>query len=309
MKRTDLHRPSAIVPADYDFVACFYHGEPGMNIAEVQILRAHMDRTGGKFAYIERESGGCDICGARCVNTARFHHVPSNTYIVTGLDCAAKMEIGDPMHFKSWRKRIAAGLKTMRGKLKAQRTLEDAGLARAWVIYIADIERRSHDYTGPATASLPKQEVTICDIVHKIVQYGEPSEGQARYLHSLLRQIDERPALEAKRKAEADAALPVPQTDKRVKIEGKIISTKTEEGPYGTVTKMLVQHADGYRLWGTVPRGMNDEGAKIGDHGLKGKTVSFVARIQRSEKDSKFGFFSRPTNASVVAPSSEVAAA
>lgn len=296
MKRTDLHRPSAIVPADYDFVACFYHGEPGMNIAEVQILRAHMDRTGGKFAYIERESGGCDICGARCVNTARFHHVPSNTYIVTGLDCAAKMEIGDPMHFKSWRKRIAAGLKTSRGKLRAQRELEAVGLAAAWEIWEAD-QLKVRNPNGDAYVWPPKQEVTIIDIVNKIIRYGEPSEAQAKYLRSLLAQIADRPVQEAKRAAEIAAAAPVPVTDKRVSICGKILTTKLQSGMFGDTLKMLVQHADGYKLWGSVPQELINEGSKIGDHSLKGKTVEFTARIERSKNDDKFGYFSRPTKA------------
>jgi len=313
MKRTDLHRPSAIIPADYDFVACFYMGEPGLNIVETKIFREHMERTGGKYAHITYDDGtvgstGCDICGARCVNTARFHHVPSNTYIVTGLDCAAKMDIGDPIHFASWRKRIAAGLKTARGKLKAQRTLAEAGLSAAWAVWEADqlkLARPNGDvYVWP-----PKQEVTIIDIVNRVIRYGEPSEGQANYLRSLLRQIDERPALEAKRAAEAAKALPVPQTDARVKIEGKVISTKVEDGGYGPTLKMLVQHVDGYRLWGTAPRSLIDEGSKVGDHSLKGKTVSFVARIQRSDRDDKFGFFSRPTNASVIKRAEETVGA
>lgn len=303
MKRTDLHRPSVVNPADYDFIACFYSGtglDAAMaNLAAQQEFRAHMEHTGGKFARITYDDGssgstGCDVCGARCANTARFHHVPSNTYITTGLDCAAKMSIGNALEFRSFQKRIAAGLKTQRGKLKAQRELEAAGLGRAWAIWEADqaVIRSLQNVEGSTYPWPPKQETTIIDIVNRVIRYGEPSEAQTKYLHSLLKQIDERAVTAAKRAAEMETAAPVPATDKRVKIAGKVLSLRNEEGTYGPVRKMLVQHADGYKLWGNAPSCLWS--AKVGD------TVEFDAKITRSERDSKFGFYSRPTKASVI---------
>jgi hypothetical protein len=291
-KRTDIHRPSAINPAEYTFIACIFYGEPGMNIEAVRTLRAHMDRTGAKFAHIERESGGCDICGARCVNVAKFYHEPSNTYITTGLDCAEKLDMGDPIEFRSFRKRIAAGLKTMRGKRKAQELLSGHNLQAAWDIYVADSERRSQDYDGPVSAKVPAQELTICDIIHKVVKYGNISDAQVGYVRNLLARIAERPALEAQRAAEIAAAAPVPEAAGRMKVAGKVLSKRVEETQFGQVTKILVQHETGYKLWGSKPTGLT---VQVGD------TVEFIARVERSDKDTKFGFFSRPTKAVVTA--------
>lgn len=62
---------------------------------------------------------------------------------------------------------------------------------------------------------------------------------------------------------------------------------------------MLVQHETGYKLWGTVPSDLLSNG------GLKGAAVEFTARVQRSDKDEKFGFFSRPTKARVLAAAAQ----
>lgn len=293
MKRTDTHAPSKINPAEYEFICCIYYGEPGLNIEGTKLFRAHMDHTGGKCARITRDNGdngstGCDICGARCVNTARFYHALSNTYITTGLDCAEKMDMGDPIEFRSFRKRIAAGLKTMRGKRKAQELLQEHDLQAAWAIFL---ESESSAYTN-GWDLLPKQEQTILDIIRNVVKYGKISTGQVNYLRTLVTSIANRPALEAKRAAEAKAAAPVPQTDERIKVVGKVLSTRLDETPYGSVRKMLVQHESGYKVWGSVPSGLDVS---------TGATIEFIAAVKRSNDDAKFGFFSRPTKASIVA--------
>jgi hypothetical protein len=109
----------------------------------------------------------------------------------------------------------------------------------------------------------------------------------------------------AKRAAEAANSAPVPASDKRIEVTGTIVSTRTQDHAvysFGTVTKMLVRHETGYKVWGTMP---SELCAKRGD------VVSFTARIERSEKDETFGFFSRPTKARIVtkAPEAESTAA
>src|SRR5674476_177968 len=63
--RTDIHRPSVIIPSDYQFVAFDYYGPDNgfMCITEQQAFRAHVAQTGGKFS--DHDHGGtCDVCGA-----------------------------------------------------------------------------------------------------------------------------------------------------------------------------------------------------------------------------------------------------
>lgn len=287
--RTDAHRPSVIKPDEYVFVACDYQGS-GLEvmgfIEERKAFRAHMERTGGKFA--ERFNGGdCHICGARAAYLARFHHEPSNTYITTGMDCAEKMDMGDLILFKSFRKRVAAGLKTTRGKLKAYRLLEERGLQAAWEAF----EKNEKLALEKGYGALPRSEQILLDIVRSVVKYGNISDAQADYVRNLLTHISMRPQIEAKRAAEIKAAAPVPQTTERIKIVGVILSTKEQQSIYGNVTKMLVRHETGYKLWGTMPSGLSAD---------KGDIVEFTARVERSPNDAKFGFFSRPAKASVI---------
>lgn len=283
--RTDLHRPSTIKPEDYFLVACDYYGgsgEAGAYAEDRKAFREHMAVTGGKFDE-QHNNGTCYICGARASYVAKFHYLPTNSYIVTGMDCAEKLGIGDDMAFKSFRKRIKAGMKLAKGKHRAQEILTEANLLAAWAIY---------DQAGD---DLPRQEATIVDIVDKVVHYGNISDGQKKLVASLLRQIAERPVKEAARAAQYAAAEPVPQTDERVKVTGKIVSTKSVETQYGTTRKMLVVTDAGYKVFGTVPAEFMNAVSITGEHDLRGFRVEFSARLERSRDDEKFGFFSRPT--------------
>ena len=80
----------------------------------------------------------------------------------------------------------------------------------------------------------------------------------------------------------------VPIVEGRVKIAGTVLATKWVENDWGGTTKALI-HADGdFKIWGTLP---------CGD---RGDQIEFVARIERSDKDAKFGFFTRPTKAIIL---------
>lgn len=320
-KRTDLHRPSVINPADYDFVACDYWGS-GMDAIyfgeERKIFRAHMERTGGKFAHVEHQNdvGGCDICGAFIAYVACFHHVPSNTYIVTGMDCAAKMDIGDPVVFRAFKTRVAAGLKAKKGKAKARAWVTENAPEALSILDSIKAAREAVDtrplneYGEPVGKSwydlLTWGERKLDDLYGKLVQYGNFSEKQAEFFKSLPAQIAEdkvkQAAYEAKRAAEAANAKDIPKTDSRVTIEGEIISAKVQETDFGNFIKIVIKHADGWKVWGTLPNSLTGEGTY---HDLvktlPGKHISLDARIVISDSDSKFGFFKRPSKASMPA--------
>lgn len=94
---------------------------------------------------------------------------------------------------------------------------------------------------------------------------------------------------------EAANAGEVPVTDKRVKLAGEILSMKLVQDRYSYVesytVKVVVKLDNGARVYGTAPKGFGrvDE--------LKGSRVEFVARVEVSDDDKSFGFFSRPTKA------------
>ena len=85
-----------------------------------------------------------------------------------------------------------------------------------------------------------------------------------------------------------------PANGNRWRFEGKVVSTRrTWSGPHfdqKEVWKILVALPDGNKVWGTCPRPLLDEftGAE------RLTSVKIVARVQASDKDEHFGFFSFP---------------
>lgn len=298
MNRTDVHRPSAIVPTDYAFVGFDYYGpEPWVDIIEQKILRDHQAKTGGTYATHDH-GGTCMVCGASAFYVAVFHHAKTNEYVVLGDECAAKLEFAvSSVQFDAFRKTARANIEAQAGKRKAFTTLGEYGLLTAWYLWAADFESLPTKPNG----SIYWEEMTVRDIVSKLVKYGSISDKQRTFLAGLLVKIAARPALEAKKAEAHDAAADCPNG--RVTVEGKVLTIRVDDTPYGTAVKMLVQAASGYKVWGTMP-------AMLG--ATKGDTVRFMAACERSSTDSKFGFYKRPTKAVIirqwVAPSFQVIA-
>src|SRR5262245_19271077 len=155
----------------------------------------------------------------------------------------------------------------------AESFLNDNGMAKAFELYVANADGW--------------EESKIVDMVGKLVRFGSWSEKQVEFAKKLLKQIDERPAREAAKAAEDAAAAPVPETTGRVLVEGEVLTVKYVETRFGSTKKMLVKHATGYKLWGTVPSGLKFDVER-------GMNVKFVATVEPSDRDPKFGFFSRP---------------
>lgn len=279
MTRTDTHRPSAINPAEYEFVGYEYVKDDVWTSAHYrEMIKHHMERTGGKHSCHDH-AGNCGICGnVNAIYTVLFHHIPTNTYIRTGTDCAMKLDWSGNMDaFKRDAKRAMAA---KAGKAKAKLVLAKAGIEAAWDVFESEVFDWEHN--------------TVSSIVGKLVTYGSISEKQISFIKNLLVKITEKPAIEAAKKAIKDAADPVPVTDERIEITGEVLSTKYVDGyAFGSsVLKMLVMTPAGYKLWGTVP--------SIIDNVVKGDKVEFTAKVVPSNDDDKFGFFSRPNKASVV---------
>lgn len=284
MVRTDIHRPGAIVPADYDYVAVAYMRVEDIGDAiflrlERERLAAHMEKTGGQYSAHDH-GGNCHICGAHCVYMVVFHHRPSNAYIKTGFDCADHMEWDDGVG-ESFRKKVRAALEQKAGVRKAKATLEAGGIDLAWKVFSDGLEGRD--------------EATICDMVEKLVRYGSLSDKQMDFLRVLIDRVEQRPARAARIAAEREAAKPVPAADGRVKVEGRVISIKkADPRDQFPSDRMLVKHADGWVVFGTIP-------ASIRNGVTVGAAVAFEAVVKAKEGDPKFGYFSRPTKASVAA--------
>jgi hypothetical protein len=195
-QRTDIHRPSAIRPEDYEFVAVYPHDvdreEAGYVLGEARAaFNRHMEcHPGAKFSGHEH-GGICMVCGnANAMTYAVFYHAGSNSYVRMGQDCAAKVEMGVEDAFRAARTEVEALRKSRKGKLLAKAKLAEAGLDRAWDIYAAT-ERTAFRY----------EETTISDIVGKLVRYGSISDAQQGFIVKLLAKLDGRAAADAERAA------------------------------------------------------------------------------------------------------------
>jgi hypothetical protein len=99
-------------------------------------------------------------------------------------------------------------------------------------------------------------------------------------------------------------AKPLPEFAGRAEIEGTIVSASWRETDFGMSLKIVVRHADGWRVWGSAPASLgSDEAALIG------RRVRFSAAVDRSADKPSFGFFKRPTKAELLPAEGESAAA
>jgi hypothetical protein len=279
--RIDIHSPSRFQPENYDFVAYDYYGPSNDDISlssHRQAFREHMARTGGTFST-HAHGGTCHICGAAAMYVAKFFHRPTCEYIVTGMDCAEKVHVGDAAAFRRFHSTVRSQLEAVAGKRKAQATLAQAGMAAAWDVY-----------TSTPWAAFEEQ--TIGDIVGKLIKYGSISDKQMAFIGRLLTAKANRAVQAAERAAATAAAAPCPAG--RQTVEGKVLSIKGQDTAFGYVTKMLVQHDSGWKVWGSVAAAIS--GVE------KGQTVRFVAEVTPSQDDPKFGFFARPSKAVIMNP-------
>jgi len=291
--RTDIHRPSAINPEDYSFVALenIKLEEPGACCVlqeERKAFAAHQKATGATYASHEH-GGTCHICGAWAEYTAIFHHAATNKYIITGMDCAAKLEMGDPARFRTFRKACLDAKHARAGRAKAEQILKEAGLERAWAISEMSFEEAQEAFCPNKTgldSRPPEEHWTLSSIIGKLVHYGNISDKQVNYLRVLVERLDSFKERLAKRDAERASAKDCPKG--RMVIRGVVVSVKEQENDYGTRTVMTVKSPDGWLVWGTVPSSIGVE---------KGDEVEFTATVEPSANDSKFGFYKRPTKA------------
>ena len=224
MARSDIHRPSVINPAEYEFVAVKYIGssEKGeeISLGSAQIIGEHIRSTGGKYSSHEH-GGTCHVCGAMAMYLAVWHHEPTNTYICTGEDCAQKMDLHGA-DFQRVRDQVRRDKAFTTGKARAQKELAERNLSAAWDIYSANV-RDDYRY----------EEDTISDIVSKLVQYGSLSDKQWDFIARLFDKIAEREVVAQRRAAEAANSQWIGTVGERMVIEATITFVTSYETNFG----------------------------------------------------------------------------
>lgn len=286
--RTDIHRPSAdeFDPTDYQFMGCYYLGGPSV-AASVLFPAAESDRDRHREALESLKAQGyqpagvhgwrrCTHCGAGLSYVALMVHEPTKTYLHISEDCLDnRFELDSKASFQRLRKQIAESRKAGR---KAARLAE---LCDAHPLLI------ELTYNQPGTSVSGNN--FLGDVAGRFIHSGELSEAQIDAVErSLLRGME----WQAQRDAQQAARKPAPSG--RVTVRGTVTSTKQVENDFGMVWKMGVLSDDGYQVWVSIPR-------ELDDHDIaRGMRVEFTARLKPSENDYTFAYGSRPTKASLL---------
>ena len=276
--RNDIHSPTNLDPEDYTAVGYFDNGYTNSESETSNRLRLR-----GLLAESETARYGngarCDHCGAHIRYVVVFHHLPTGDHIAVGETCADGRMTYSKAEFDRLRKAAALDRQQQR-------------LLTAWNEFKA--ANADVDWDGLAAS----ENSFVMDVLAKGRRYGNLSPRQVE----AIQQAVVRDAEYAARKAVEASQPKVDVPEGRMVIEGEVLSMKTETTYFGyrqqCITKMLVlvtTDAGSYKVWGTMPSALSVE---------KGDTVRFTATVERSHKDSAFGFFKRPTKGEVLAPAS-----
>lgn len=268
LPRLDIHRPSLIEPADYEFLTDFYQG------ANADLMRdyAYENRSHREFQEASplfdgnwSTKGSCDHCGASFSYGVCYRHLPTGELINVGHICAAGT-LSFPSRVEMKRKEAAERGRVLR--MVEEFTEEN----EAVVFHLQEFKAENSFYS---------------DLWMKLHKYGELSERQVA---AVERNIDADIERRAKWEAEKANAVPVPTG--RMQICGEVKTTKVQESDFGDQVKMLVLDDRGFKVWGTVPNSIYNVS--------KGERVSFMAQVAPTEKDAYFGIFKRPTQAKLI---------
>ena len=290
MKRTDIHTPSNLVAADYEFLEYFYQGPANDEMFDVasirevrRQLRASVEAQEFKGNWFNQ--GTCDHCGAHFHYGAVFAHLPTGDQVVVGNTCAndsfAPSAVRD-------------------AELKKLKAIVASGRARNRKSAIVEAFLDANPGLREALA-LADKHVILDDLSYKLNRWGNLSPKQVELADKLAKQIAERAAREAAQALEPK----VPVVTGVRTVTGTILATKVQDGQYGTTYKMLVKLDGGEKVWGSIPANLNWEptpdrlGSRPTDlKTLRGRTVTFTATFEVGE-DPCFGFFKRPRKATL----------
>lgn len=301
MTRTDVHSPKNLITEDYEFVGCIDAGngwEP--EYVDDEVRRAEED--GWEFGE-NHSAGSCYHCGARVRYMAVLKHQPSHSLVTVGETCLQNRFSLATVAFHALRK--AAELQRAEHRIVWART--------EWFAVDSD---RAVAYTWASDRVVAGDygfEGMRHSFVHKVNRYGTTSD---KFVKAIMRDMARTERREAEKAAEKAAEITSPVIEGKIQVTGEVLTIKFQESDFGGSLKMLVRDDRGFKVWGTVPSSLHltrsydeatGEWTEL-DGATKGSRVTFTATVERSRDDETFGFFKRPTKASVVEEPAAVAA-
>jgi hypothetical protein len=282
--REDIHKPSMLDPAEYDFIAAFYQGDSPWIAQSYMSEMEIYDRAIGECDvfmgnFFHKQT--CDHCGAAFNHGVLFLHTPTDELIHVGHICAAET-VGLPSRAAKAKKtaeKFAREQKAREERQKQTKVWRDENEAVVNWLNSQDMET-AHNF--------------IKDMKRQLNDWGKLSERQAAAVEKWMagqERFQERKAEEAKRLENA-----LPLEEGRHVLIGEIVSTKYKDTDFGTQLKMTVLLDTGNKIYGTVPVAIQD----LRPDNIVGPRINFTGTIKRSDRDEHFGFFSRPASARFV---------
>ncbi len=307
-KRTDPHRPGAIVPGEYVHVLS-YNGattEDGWPVPSFGInceldRRTHERDAEGKVTktingkhdpdgrcciigllHVAKvkwaptgSTGQCTACGSHFVYGEVWRHEPTGEHIHLGNVCGAKYGLMvDRSAFE-----MAAG----RAKAAAAKEIQRERNAEERAEFLAK-------HPGLEEA-LAEDHGILRDIASRFKAYRSLSDKQVALALKIADEVRNPPP--------AEKHVPAPIESGRQAVRGRVVSLKSYEGQFGTSLKMTVKietPAGTWLAWGTCPSSICPAVRGGCD---RGDVVEFTAKLKPG-RDEHFALFSRPTKAWVV---------
>ncbi len=302
-KRTDIHRPGAIVPADYVGVLDYALASssdgvrvPALGVnceLERAVVAADGTRTLGehhpsgrccvlglrtiaKVPFVATGGcGKCSICGATYTYGSVWRHEPTGEHLHVGHDCADKYEMlmdHSAFELEHGRLKRASAIQLIRERNAADRAeflAAHPGLPEAFALVA---EGKAH----PILRDLAAQFQTLPYL----------SDKQVALALKLARE-----ALAPAEEAERYVAAPTGT----VEFEGVVVSAKGYDSVYGVTTKITVRvetPAGSWLAWGTVPASIH---SAVGHENrrLRGARVRIKAAL-KAGRDAHFALMGRP---------------
>jgi hypothetical protein len=298
MSRTDIHRESRLIPANYEHVFSYNlsstydnwpvpsykvnceldgrHKDPetgevvnGKHSPDLNCCIVGLNKKGVKWAD-HGTTGNCTACGAHFIYGDVWYHASTGEYIHTGHICADKMGmLADRSAYEMERNRLR------RAAITALQKEKNAEEREAFLA----------EHPGLKEA-LEIDHYIIRDIKSRFVQWRNLSEKQIALVFKI--------ADEANNPKPEEIKVPAKILDGRQVIEGEVVSVKGYDSPYGYTEKMLVKikEPEGHWLtWGSVPSALSSID--------KGSMIRFTAKLEQGDEEH-FTRFSRPTKSEVI---------
>lgn len=283
-KRTDCHRPGAIVPSAYSYLLSYDMGgpsEPAWNLDAVRNIRNVVHPGAPVFGGM----GKCGVCGARFRYGDLWKH-ENGDLLHIGHDCADKYSmLADRPDF-------CAQMEMVKKNRAARIAAEKNKMARA------GFDSRFPGVSEAIEANVNAHPI-LRDLLFKLNRYHSLSSAQVGLAQKLVREAAaNRKANVGGRDAEPKVAAPVGED--RVTFQGTIVSKKKADGPYGPQIKIAVKvvTGDGHWIaWGTCPSSLLSVGDPVLSGALPsvqvGDKVELTAKLVQGN-EPHFAFMNRP---------------